>query len=195
MTALSEFIENLQDLLQVPVELGDEALDVANILRQRLPMDVKQIHSTGISEATPCPIPTALSWFADEIPNLPRALQTVSQNLVVLKDSLPWYTRPEPDYPEFMQAHANAQVIGPKGLLVRDDMMVGVSLVNAHTTYPDHWHPPAEIYLVLTPGLWRQNEDDWHEPGVGGYVYNPPNIVHAMQAQQSPLFAIWCLPL
>ncbi len=35
----------------------------------------------------------------------------------------------------------------------------------------------------------------WHEPGVGGVVYNPPDIVHAMRAEAKPLFAIWCLPL
>jgi len=195
MTALSRFIDDLQDLLQVPAELGDEAVGVAAIIQQRLAMPVNHIDSVGRSVAIPCPIPNTLDWFADAIPNLPKDLQSISDNLVNLADSLPWYRRPEPAYAEFMQAHANAQVIGPQGLLVRHDIMVGVSLINSHITYPDHWHPPAEIYLVLTPGLWRQNEDEWHEPGIGGYVYNPPNIVHAMQTQQSPLLAIWCLPL
>lgn len=127
---------------------------------------------------------------------MPTALGQISQSLVDLSDSLSWYTRPEPDHAEFMQSHANAQVIGPKGLLVRDDIMVGVSLLKAGTTYPNHQHPPAEIYLVLTSGQWWQSGSSWIEPGVGGYVYNSPNILHAMQSsQQQPLFAIWCLPL
>ena len=36
MIALNNFIEELQALLQVPAELGAEALDVAQVLRQRL---------------------------------------------------------------------------------------------------------------------------------------------------------------
>lgn len=31
-----------------------------------------------------------------------------------------------------------------------------------------------EIYVVLTPGEWRQCDGPWHEPGAGGIVHNPP---------------------
>jgi quercetin dioxygenase-like cupin family protein len=193
MIALNNFIEELQALLQVPAELGAEALDVAQVLRQRLAAAHSLPKNTNTAE--PCSIANTLDLFANGIESMPSNLRLISRNLVALRDHLIWYRRQEPDYPAFMQAHANAQIIGPQGLLLSDDLMVGVSLINAHTTYPDHWHPPAEIYLVLSQGLWRQNEDDWHEPGIGGYVYNMPNVVHAMQSQQTPLLAIWCLPL
>ena len=192
MIAINTFIDELQALLQVPAELGAEALDVAQQLRQRLAAANTLPNSTS---AEPCPIPEALDLFANGIEGMPKSLRAISHNLVALRNQLTWYQRQEPNYPAFMQSHANAQIIGPQGLLLSEDILVGVSLLNAYTTYPDHQHPPAEIYLVLTPGQWRQKANDWHEPGVGGYVYNTPNVVHAMQSQEQPLFAIWCLPL
>jgi hypothetical protein len=62
-----------------------------------------------------------------------------------------------------------------------------------YTCYPDHRHPPEEIYLVLSSGQWRQARDPWHEPGIGGLVYNPPGIVHAMRSTERPLLAFWFL--
>lgn len=93
----------------------------------------------------------------------------------------------------FFSGHANALVVGPGGLEPRQDVWVGVSLVSPGVTYPDHTHPPEEVYVVLSQGSWRQKDGPWHEPGLGGIVYNPPGIVHAMRAGAEPLLATWCL--
>ncbi len=93
------------------------------------------------------------------------------------------------------QNYADSFIVGPGGFVPSSTFEIGVSVMAPHTTYPDHRHPPEELYLVLSQGEWRQNADAWHEPGVGGVVYNPPDIVHAMRAEAKPLFAIWCLPL
>ncbi|GGK55894.1 hypothetical protein GCM10007941_02700 [Amphritea balenae] len=92
-----------------------------------------------------------------------------------------------------MKGHVNAEIIGPKGLEVREDIIVGITLMRPGITYPDHHHPPAEIYIVLSEGLWRQKDLAWTSPGPGGYVYNPPDIIHAMKSLNTPLFALWCL--
>jgi len=91
--------------------------------------------------------------------------------------------------------YADSFIVGPGGFVQSSAIEIGVSVMAPHTTYPDHRHPPEELYLVLSQGEWRQNTEAWHEPGVGGVVYNPPDIVHAMRADAKPLFAIWCLPL
>ena len=91
--------------------------------------------------------------------------------------------------------YADSFIVGPGGFVQSSAIEIGVSVMAPHTTYPDHRHPPEELYLVLSRGEWRQNAEAWHEPGVGGVVYNPPDIVHAMRADAKPLFAIWCLPL
>jgi hypothetical protein len=56
-------------------------------------------------------------------------------------------------------------------------------------------HDPEEVYLALSPGFWRQEAGAWHEPGIGGIVYNLAGITHAMRSSSVPFLAIWCLPL
>jgi quercetin dioxygenase-like cupin family protein len=94
---------------------------------------------------------------------------------------------------QFLNGHANATITGPEGLELRRDVRIGVSLMAPHMRYPDHCHPPEEIYVVLSDGQWRQASDPWHEPGIGGLVYNPPNVVHAMRSTERPLLALWFL--
>jgi quercetin dioxygenase-like cupin family protein len=108
---------------------------------------------------------------------------------------LNWQIRPgaEAVGETFLQGHANAAIIGEEGLEIRSDVRVGVSLMAPHTQYPDHQHPPEEIYIALSGGQWRQANAPWREPGTGGLVYNPPNIVHAMRARERPLLALWFL--
>ena len=86
-------------------------------------------------------------------------------------------------------------LVGPGGFEEREDVMVGVSLVAPHVTYPDHSHPPEEVYLVLSEGEWWNTAMGWVHPGPGGLVYNPPGITHAMRAGDAPLLALWFLPL
>lgn len=112
-----------------------------------------------------------------------------------LSSRLAWYRRKNAEQAGkvFMDGHANAVLIGENGLERRSDIQIGVSLMAPHIQYVDHHHPPAEIYLVMSPGAWRQEQHPWHEPGIGGTIYNTPNIVHAMKSAEQPLFAIWCL--
>ena len=81
------------------------------------------------------------------------------------------------------------------GLNVSDNFKVGVTLKRQHLTYPDHHHFPEEVYIVLSDGFWRQNQEPWWSPGPGGYVYNQQGISHAMKSVEKSLCAIWCLNL
>lgn len=95
----------------------------------------------------------------------------------------------------FFGGHANAMLVGPGGLEERDDVMVGVTVMAPRIVYPDHDHPPEEVYIALSPGEWWNAEMDWTEPGPGGIIYNPPGILHAMRSHAGPFLALWFLPL
>ena len=110
-----------------------------------------------------------------------------------LAPALPWYSRACPEQPLFEVGHMNAEVLGDKGIERRSDLTVGVTIMAPNLTYPDHHHPPEEIYMVLSQGSWRQGATPWYETGFGGYIYNPPNILHAITSSETPLVAIWCL--
>lgn len=93
----------------------------------------------------------------------------------------------------FAEGHANAMIIGPGGLEERPDLWLGVSLMAPHVRYPDHNHPPEETYFVLSEGDFLHGDSGWFTPGVGGTLYNEPNITHAMRSGEKPLFAFWAL--
>ncbi|SEK72472.1 Dimethlysulfonioproprionate lyase [Roseovarius nanhaiticus] len=95
--------------------------------------------------------------------------------------------------PNFAEEHANAMIVGPGGAERRTDVWIGVSLVAPNIRYPDHDHPPEETYLVLSEGDFMQGQGHWITPGIGGTLYNPPGILHAMQSGAAPLFAFWAL--
>ena len=134
---------------------------------------------------------------------LPRAMDTaisgspcikaLALSLTPIFPKLKWYKR-EGDYPKkFIQGHANALIIGKEGLYKLNDLVVGITLLAPKIQYPDHDHPPEEVYITLSDGNWRQNAGVWSSPGLGGLVYNPKNITHSMRAKNEPLLAVWCL--
>jgi hypothetical protein len=113
----------------------------------------------------------------------------------IIEPHLDWKVRAgaEAHGEQFLNGHANATIAGNEGLEIRPDVRIGVSLMAPNVRYPDHHHPPEEIYVVLSDGQWRQAGRPWHEPGIGGLVYNPANVVHAMRSAARPLLALWFL--
>ena len=136
-------------------------------------------------------LPTALEHAQRQ----PGPVGALANAFAAIEPQLNWKTRAgaEMHGEQFLNNHANANIAGAEGLELRPDVWIGVSLMAPHTQYPDHRHPPEEIYVVLSQGQWRQADNPWHEPGVGGLVYNPPNIVHAMRSIEQPLLALWFL--
>lgn len=126
----------------------------------------------------------------------PAPVACVSNAFAALEPSLAWRPRAaggpfaSDNWPE---GHANATIVGPRGLEDRRDLSIGASLLAPRVRYPDHRHGPEEVYLVLSPGRFRHGGSDWFEPGIGGTLYNEPNIKHAMASDDAPLLALWCL--
>lgn len=187
----ARFISQLRECLSLPDQMGSQAQAIASQVDGLLgELDLRPHYKMRA-----CPVQ---HLFADLSPlktGLPAHWQVMAESLLELLPQLPWYQRQEPAFKSFMAGHANAQIVGPDGLIESDRLMLGISLLSPNITYPDHQHPPAEIYLVLTPGEWRQDDKAWYEPGPGSYVYNQPDVVHAMRSGGTPLLAIWCLPL
>ena len=132
---------------------------------------------------------------AEENTALPSSLVDHAQALLALSPQLTWWQRTDDVEPGSPMAtgHANAIVIGKGGLEERSDVLVGISLIAPDIQYPEHHHPPEEVYLVLSQGHWQKNGGAWFEPGIGGLVHNPPDISHAMRSGSMPLLATWCL--
>lgn len=127
----------------------------------------------------------------------PSPLPELASAFAALEGQLAWYRRrtATPADEPFYSSHGNAMIIGPGGLEERDDVQVGVTVMSPGIVYPDHDHPPEEVYIALSSGQWWNAAMDWTEPGVGGLIYNPPGILHAMRSGQGPFLALWFLPV
>lgn len=138
-------------------------------------------------------VDAALSGLAAEASPLPE----LASAFAAVEGDLKWYRRRNAEAvgQPFYDGHANAMLIGPEGLEQREDVWVGVTVMAPHITYPDHDHPPEEVYIALSPGEWWNAAMPWTEPGPGGIIYNPPGILHAMRSAAQPFLALWFLPV
>ena len=145
------------------------------------------------------PPPPAYRHLASALERARAAPEVVplAKAFAALETDLGWGRRPgaEAHGETFHEGHANAVLVGPAGLEQRSDVLVGASLVAPGIRYIDHRHPPEELYLVMSGGEWYREDRGWHTPGIGGIVYNPSNVVHAMRAGPNPLLALWLLPV
>ena len=138
-------------------------------------------------------IDAALAGLAAESSPLPE----LATAFAAIEGELAWGRRRNAEAvgEPFFGGHANAMLVGPRGLEERDDVMVGVTVMAPQIVYPDHAHPPEEVYIALSPGEWWNADMDWTEPGPGGIIYNPPGILHAMRSRGAPFLALWFLPI
>ena len=75
------------------------------------------------------------------------------------------------------------------------DVVAGFLVAGAGRVYPEHTHPPQELYLVLSgTGEWRYGGNDHYEPVVAGTtLYNPPGVTHGVRAGAEPVVAFYAL--
>jgi hypothetical protein len=191
---LQEFLDSLEDSFAAAC-CEPEASTVITALYAALRRPASA-NSTAPSRLPVCRhLPTALGAARSASPQLAR----LASAFETIEPRLAWMVRPSGGpfaSANWPKNHANATIIGPeRGLESRNDIALGVSLLAPHVRYPDHQHAPEEVYLVMTPGCFQHGESGWFEPGVGGTLYNEPNIKHAMSSQDNPLLALWCLLL
>jgi quercetin dioxygenase-like cupin family protein len=189
---LQRLLDAMHDAIAVQEMSRGAAARVADRSFEALSRVSPESGETTVSRLPVCAhLPEALAAARAGPPGVARVADAFAE----IEAKLPWKSRANAEMSgrHFADSHANAVIIGPGGLEPREDVLLGVSLMAPRLQYPDHHHPPEEIYLALSKGEWRQEEGPWHEPGLGGIVFNPSNVVHAMRSADTPLLALWCL--
>lgn len=188
--ALQTVVDRLQDAF-TGAELSAPARAALDRLFKRLETPASAARPAGESLPVTALFPAALA-------SVPDALTPLADALAALSPGIAWTTSKKVGPTAsagFPKAHANAMLIGPGGLELRDDVWIGLSLMAPNTRYPDHDHAPEEVYLVLSDGAFLQGDADWLPRRPGETVYNTPGIRHAMRAGDQTLLALWCLPV
>lgn len=188
---LARFTAALHGALDATVQPGTEAAAAAS----RITSALLTTGPAGETKPASLDVCQHLDTALDKARCGPPNITGLSESLERLAPNLAWWRRTgSTDHDTaFYDGHANSWIIGPDGLEQRSDVMVGVSLVAPGVTYPEHRHPPEEIYIVLSEGEWYREDVGWYRPGPGAIVHHHPDVVHAMRAGADPLLAVWCL--
>ena len=76
-----------------------------------------------------------------------------------------------------------------------DDVIAGLVYLGAGCAYPEHSHPPQELYLTISGVAdWRfGGADEYVTMAPGATLYNHPHDRHAIQAGDQPVVAMYVL--
>jgi hypothetical protein len=102
-----------------------------------------------------------------------------------------WY-RVDDRLPDFSRNFAHAEIVGPIGPVVSQDLCCGLILMAPHTLYPSHAHSAVELYLVLGgTAEWQRGAEPWARRPPGAFILHPSRIGHAMRSGAEPLLALY----
>ncbi len=91
---------------------------------------------------------------------------------------------------EFLAGYGFAPLSSAEGPIKRAVPMGGFILLAPNLLYPGHYHPPREIYLILTPGArWKIEDGDWFDVAPGDLILHQPSVVHATMTGDEPFLA------
>ncbi len=163
---LQDFLETLEEAFvrtAVPSEGGAMLGKMFTALRLPAPTGMESPHRLPVCHY----LDDAFAACRSTTPSIAR----LADAFTLLEPMLSWKTRHSTGpfaSDNFWDGHANTVIVGEDGIEERDDVMIGASLLAPHVRYPDHHHPPEEVYLVLSPGRFRHGGSDWFEPGLEG---------------------------
>ena len=116
--------------------------------------------------------------------HLPRALDLgergavsgMARALARVADALTWeygYTK----VPKaLVQKYAYCEVLGPRGPVLSERLVLGFVLFAPRTTYPQHSHHDIEESYISIAGAWSENDVAVHAPG--SLILNRPGEEH-----------------
>lgn len=112
-----------------------------------------------------------------------QALQGMSRALERVSSLLTWeygYERvPKP----LARRYAYCEVLGPRGPICTDRLILGFVLFAPNTTYPQHSHPDIEESYISVSGAWSENELAVYAPG--SLILNRSGVEHRLTTGQT----------
>ena len=104
------------------------------------------------------------------------AVHGLSRALGRVADRLTWEYGYQKVPKALAQKYAYCEVLGPRGPVQTDRLILGVVLFAPRTTYPQHSHRDIEESYVAVSGAWSENDIAVHAPG--SLVLNRPGDEH-----------------
>lgn len=93
------------------------------------------------------------------------AMQGMARALREVRDRLTWEYGYEKLPRALAQKYAYCEVLGPKGPVQSDGLILGFVLFAPNTTYPQHHHQDIEESYISVSGAWSENNSAVYAPG------------------------------
>lgn len=93
------------------------------------------------------------------------AMQGMARALREVRDDLTWEYGYEKISKALSQKYAYCEVLGPKGPVPSDGLILGFVLFAPQTTYPQHSHQDIEESYISISGAWSENNAAVFAPG------------------------------
>jgi quercetin dioxygenase-like cupin family protein len=123
-------------------------------------------------------------------------LGEIARAFALVEPALAWAQNP--NYSDaklgqgYMAGYAYCDFLGPRGLMASDSLAMGVLLLGPQRLYPDHSHPAAELYHVLSgTALWSREGGPFEARAPGSAIHHRPWDRHAMEVREETLFALY----
>lgn len=115
---------------------------------------------------------------------LPRALdvafqsplESIARALVHVSDALHWEYGYEKVPKALQQKYGYCEIVGPKGPIPSQNLILGFVLFAPNTTYPQHSHKEIEESYISIAGEWSENDAAIYAPG--SLILNHPDQEH-----------------
>ncbi len=93
------------------------------------------------------------------------AMQGMARALREVRARLTWEYGYEKLPPALARKYAYCEVLGPKGPILSDGLILGFVLFAPNTTYPQHHHQDIEESYISVSGAWSENNSAVYAPG------------------------------
>jgi dimethylpropiothetin dethiomethylase len=93
-----------------------------------------------------------------------------------VRDQLSWEYGYEKVPKALAHKYAYCEVLGPRGPVRAEQLVLGFVLFAPHTTYPQHSHKEIEESYISISGAWSENDAAVHAPG--SLILNRPEQEH-----------------
>lgn len=104
------------------------------------------------------------------------AVQGMSRALARVADKLTWEYGYEKVPKALARNYAYCEILGPRGPICAERLVLGFVLFAPSTTYPQHSHKEIEESYISVAGAWSENDAAVHAPG--SLILNRPSMEH-----------------
>ena len=157
---------------------------------EKILLEIEQIDTYDVREIEASKSPSC-AYLDGCLKNISKDLSPIDVLMRSISEKLVWHeaSRGVPDF--FKGGYAFAEIIGEKGLIVSENIRIGLFLQKPQVNYPLHAHEAEELYIILSGNARWKIDDKMFNVIPGTIIKHQSCQDHATFTEEETLFALW----